>query len=166
MSEVTPTVERWLPLPGYEGFYEVSDLGRVRSHRRRGSSGRLKRFYMDPKDGYACLVLYARNEPGRRARVHVLVAQAFLGPRPDGYFVCHRDGDPANNRLENLYYGTPSDNVRDTMRHGRHWQVQKTHCPRGHPYSPENTRIWGPTGNHRKCRACERVRREERRAAA
>ncbi len=52
--------------------------------------------------------------------VHVLVLETFVGPRPDPKAEgCHRDGDPANNQLENLYWGTHADNVADRERHGR-----------------------------------------------
>lgn len=51
--------------------------------------------------------------------VHVLVARYFIGPRPEGFLVCHRDDDPNNNRVENLYYGTDSQNWADSSRNGR-----------------------------------------------
>ena len=50
---------------------------------------------------------------------HQLVALAWIGPRPDGMHVCHWDGDPQNNNVENLRYDTPSGNAMDTIRHGR-----------------------------------------------
>lgn len=48
----------------------------------------------------------------------MLVMLAFVGPRPDGLDVCHGNGNPADNRLENLRYGTRSENMRDALRHG------------------------------------------------
>jgi hypothetical protein len=51
--------------------------------------------------------------------VHRLVLEAFVGPCPPGYQCCHWDGDPGNNHLENLRWGTPKDNADDTLRHGR-----------------------------------------------
>jgi hypothetical protein len=71
--------------------------------------------------------------------VHVLVAAAFLGPCPDGQEVRHLDGDKLNNCLDNLIYGTRSENNLDTVRHGHHKKgLPKTHCSHGHEYTPEN----------------------------
>lgn len=50
--------------------------------------------------------------------IHRLVLEAFVGPRPDGLEARHRDGDPTNNRLDNLLWGTSSDNENDKRRHG------------------------------------------------
>lgn len=50
--------------------------------------------------------------------MHHVVAHEFLGPRPEGTFVCHIDGDATNNKASNLYYGTPKENMADAMRHG------------------------------------------------
>lgn len=97
--------ERWLPVPGSEG-YEVSDQGRVRNAR----TGRLLAGHSDR--GYRRVNLGA----ARRARVHELVLLAFVGPRPEGL---HGDGDRANNALANLRWGTRAENCADTVRHGR-----------------------------------------------
>lgn len=47
-----------------------------------------------------------------------LVAESFLGKRPDGLFVLHKDGNPSNNEVANLYYGNQSQNMKDAVRHG------------------------------------------------
>jgi hypothetical protein len=52
-------------------------------------------------------------------RIHRLVLEAFVGPCPEGHIGCHGDGDPTNNRLENLRWGTHQANADDTLRHGR-----------------------------------------------
>lgn len=122
--------ERWLPVLGFEGHYEVSDLGRVRSvartlrYEQRTASGRLitkTRHHparvLQPgtvKSGHQ-LVMLGRGHP---RLVHRLVLDAFVGPRPPGMEALHGDGDPANNRLRNLRWGTRSENVRDAIRHG------------------------------------------------
>ena len=51
----------------------------------------------------------------RQVVIHRLVAEHFLGERPEGYFVCHKDGNSKNNRADNLYYGTPSQNTLDYL---------------------------------------------------
>ena len=152
MSDVTP--ERWLPVDGYEGFYEVSSLGRVRSVPRRVSNGmrggRILRTATG-RHGHLHLGLSRENRV-RTFTVHVLVARAFLGPRPAGMEIRHLDGDAGNNVPENLRYGTHGENEADKVRHGTHRNGRKTHCPQGHEYTPENTYLY-PSGG-RGCRAC------------
>ncbi len=142
------TPETWLPVPHWPN-YEVSDHGRVRNVSR----DRLMRPYLS--EGYPQVSL--SDKPRRwRVRVHTLVALAFIGPKPaPGLEIRHLDGDRLNNVPGNLAWGTHLENVRDMMRQGRHWQVVKTHCPSGHPYDEDNTRLYG---GHRYCRACRRVR--------
>lgn len=88
--------------------------------------------------------------------VHRLVALAFIGPCPEGMEVLHINGEPDDNRLENLRYGTRAENVADTIRHGRHPWAGRSACPNGHDYTPENTAI--VPGNKsrpkRRCRTC------------
>lgn len=124
MSETTP--ERWLPVPGYEGFYEVSDLGRVRSlpHRdRRGifHHGIVRKPQRAGK-GYMALGLSAHGVITARY-VHHLVTLAFLGECPPGQEILHGDDNRANNRLDNLRYDTHRANqaeavARDRTAHG------------------------------------------------
>ncbi len=125
--------EHWLPVPGLEGWYDVSLAGRVRSWVERvrddrgrvGTTGRrLRRPFMlagraRTAAGYPAVNL---GIPGRRRRawcVHWLVLLAFRGPRPSGFCSRHLDGSRENNRLENLVYGTAKENTADTKRHGR-----------------------------------------------
>lgn len=115
------TTEEWLPVPGYE-HYEVSRTGRVRSKDRRVGSRNLLRRGMELKAsvgelGYPKAVLYCEGKP-RTFRVHSLVMLAFVGARPHGLVTRHLDGDPSNNCLENLTYGTQSENMLDAVGHG------------------------------------------------
>lgn len=102
-------------------LHEVSSLGRVRSWAvpgflgRRSQNPRLLSLKPD-RSGYPRVHL----GKSLRESVHVLVAVAFHGPKPDGCDVVrHLDGDPQNNRPENLAWGTYAENVADTTRHGR-----------------------------------------------
>ena len=111
--------EVWEDVPGFEGLYRVSSHGRVLScHVGRGRGLRL--MASSPgKDGHLKLSLCS---PKRRwyCKVHQIVMLAFVGERPVGKtLICHTDGDPANNHLSNLRYGTMADNMADTIRHGR-----------------------------------------------
>ncbi len=107
--------ELWKEVPGYEGYYAVSDMGRVADMLREMA---LLRQYA--YDGYPHVYLSTPARPFAVPKVHTLVLTAFVGPRPGGMGCCHYDGDKTNNRLENLRWDTPKSNARDTARHGRH----------------------------------------------
>lgn len=155
------TEERWLPIPGYEGFYEVSDLGRVRSvdrtfvtarGQRRTYKGKLLKPYL-ANNGYLTVGLKRQCSVKRRT-IHSLVVEAFIGPRPDGMEVLHRDGNKTNPVLTNLHYGTKSENAYDTVRHGAHVRANRTHCPRGHELVKPNLVVSHMKRGQRECRAC------------
>lgn len=161
-------MERWLPVPNYEGIYEVSSLGRIRSLDRidslgRALYGRVLKQRAD-RDGY--LQIHAGGSPRRVLRVHRLVLLAFVGPPPaDATEALHGDGNPSNNRLTNLRWGTSSENKIDSVLHGTHNNTAKTHCPSGHPYDEGNT-YFHPITNNRACRECNRTRSAQMRKAA
>lgn len=120
---MTASLERWLPIPGYEGLYEVSDLGRVRWVRARKSIGtaafRLKSPEID-QHGYLRLSLF-RDGASKHHFVHHLVAEAFIGPRPsEEMHCCHSDGNSLNNTPQNLKWDSIYDNRADRVRHGTH----------------------------------------------
>ena len=158
---MNPTQERWLPIPGYEGYYEVSDHGNVRSLNRwvLRADGRSHHYSGNPlvqsvdRDGYRFVKL---NRDGKRRCkfVHRLVVEAFIGPVPEGLVCCHNDNDPSNNHLTNIRVDTQSSNLMDKIRFGTDSNASKTHCLRGHPFDAENTRI--VRGRHRQCRTCAR----------
>ena len=119
-------METWRAIPGYEGVYEVSDRGRVRSLarvvvRRNGRQQTLPARVLAGKItewGYRVYHLRSRDKQGRIWPGHRAVLEAFVGPRPPGMECRHLDGDPATNRLVNLVWGTHVANVRDTTIHG------------------------------------------------
>lgn len=107
--------EIWEPIEGYEGLYEVSNLGRVRSLEFRNGSGTHKRVrYLNSTDnghGYKIIGLKV-NGKRKNHYVHRLVAMAFI-PNPDNLPVIdHIDHDRANNSATNLRWMTQGDNVR------------------------------------------------------
>ena len=113
--------ELWHPVLGYESFYQVSNLGRVWSIR----ANRVMKPVMADRR-YQAVNLYARGKRPKMRKVHQLVAEAFIGPRPDGLLCLHRDDDKTNNTAENLYWGTPSQNNSDCNRNGRHHMLDMT----------------------------------------
>ena len=119
--------EQWRDIPGYEGFYQVSNIGRVRSVDRaivRPTSryvvrGRVIKPQRRDKYGHQTVSLW-KNNKGKTAQVHALVMLAFVGERPDGMETRHLNGDPTDNRLENLAYGTKAENMEDAAKLGRY----------------------------------------------
>jgi len=152
-------VTEWKDIPGYEGFYQVSDQGQVKSVERIGVNGtfvpeRILRPDTANPGRYERVTLF--GGPSRqRCQVHRLVMLAFIGPCPEGLECCHNDGHPGNNALSNLRYDTKSANARDRRRHGSDYELNRTHCPEGHPYDGENTFI---KDGSRNCRECGRIR--------
>lgn len=166
----------WAPIPGMEGRFEVSNKGDVRSLRNRRN-----RVLTVSDKGYHTLKL-PRLSAGRTwktYKVHILVLEAFVGPRPEGFVARHLNDDKTDNRVENLKWGTYLENLEDAVRNGRrvgvgglttpskqfspptpknpnHHNSRKTHCRRGHEYAGDN--LWVDARGDRYCRVCIRIR--------
>ena len=144
-----------MSIAGYEGLYEVSDAGRIRSKRRSGSSGGVLRPMVRP-DGRMRVAL-SKNGVVTDFLLHRVVLEAFRGPCPEGMEACHSDDDPSNNNLSNLRWDTHANNVNDRRRNGKMRGAPKntTHCRTGrHPWVPEN--IYNAPNGSRYCRECVR----------
>ncbi|WP_423196750.1 MULTISPECIES: NUMOD4 motif-containing HNH endonuclease [unclassified Cupriavidus] len=114
-----PTGAVWKPVPGYEGRYEVSDAGHVRSlSSYRATSGGILATWVQNK-GYHYVTLRSANGTKKSFAVHRLVLEAFVGPRPAGKQAAHADGNPAHNSLTNLRWATAKENIADRTAHGR-----------------------------------------------
>lgn len=136
-------MEEWKPVAGFEGVYEISDGGSVRS-----KNGLLAVTFS--ADGYGRVSFKAGGKRVGRT-IHRVVLEAFVGLRPAGYHARHLNGDKSDNRLSNLRWGTVAENCQDTKDHGHNCSLNRTHCPRGHSYSGWNL---GNKEGGRKCRAC------------
>lgn len=153
--------EEWLPISEYEGHYEVSSLGRVRSLdrliNRNGRPATLRgtelHASVNPVTGYASVNLW-RDGVRRYRHVHRLVAETFLGDPLPGQEVCHANGVREDNRLVNLRWGTSGENHLDAVAGGTHFNARKDVCNRGHPYTPENTYSPPSRPTWRQCRVC------------
>ena len=112
--------ERWLPVIGWEEFYLVSDQGRVRSLERKTAAGVMGGQILKPHPigGRYLAVNLAGDGRRKKEAVHRLVAAAFIGPRPAGQQVRHKDGNEQHNAATNLEYGTSKQNHHDRKRHG------------------------------------------------
>jgi hypothetical protein len=158
MSDVS---ERWLPVVGFEGYYEVSSYGRVRGVERviwtRNQWGEHER-HLPARELTPVVsrryrkVQLSTQQKQSQSPIHRLVAEAFIGPRPHGMHTCHNDGDNFNNRADNLRYDTPKANVADSIRQGRREPKLKTHCKWGHPFDDDNTGYLGK--GTRYCKTC------------
>ena len=122
--------EIWKAIPGYEGFYEASTHGNLRAldrivvEKTTGKVKKLKARYLtrhrkqrnaNQKEYYmACL---CKDGKAAYHYFHTLIALTFIGPRPEGTEICHGDGNRLNNAVENLRYGTITENRWDSHKH-------------------------------------------------
>ncbi|PBC38528.1 hypothetical protein CJ179_38685 [Rhodococcus sp. ACS1] len=158
-------IEIWKPVVDFEGLYEVSVNGRVRSLDREvvrsdGKTLAIRGQMITPwiNEGGYLRVNLADGGKRVKPKLHRLVLAAFVGPCPEGMEGCHDDGNPLNNVLSNLFWGTHSRNIQDQVRHGTHNQASKEACPRGHALREPNLASADLRRGKRSCRACGRAR--------
>jgi hypothetical protein len=143
------TIELWRDVPGWEGLYRVSDRGRVKSLPRTVRRGRGNGYvYTFPGKilqtsgkheigGYPTIKLVGKNRKRQTTRIHTLVLTAFVGPRPKGMECCHfPDGNPQNNKLENLSWGTNKENKSHRLIHGT--DARGIKCPTAKLSNPDS----------------------------
>ena len=122
-------MEEWRDISGWETFYQVSNLGRVKSlartipvrrvgYRWRRIKERVLIQRPLPKHGHRIVILN-RMATSQTLLVHRLVLQAFVGPCPAGMQCRHYpDRNPGNNQVDNLRWGTGVENMQDAREHG------------------------------------------------
>ena len=154
--------ERWLPVLGFEGLYEVSDHGRVRSLPREVRNGRgtwvAGGALLNPtvdRNGRRVVSLSVHNRATSRL-VYRMVLESFVGPRPAGMEACHGDGNPGNDHLSNLRWDTHESNMQDMRAHGTNRNTQKTRCKHGHPLDAPNLKPAQAAKGGRSCLSCAR----------
>ncbi len=127
MTEIAwgPTGELvWKPIEGFEGRYDVSSDGNVRSWLKLGrgmyflEEPRLVKKTINPRSRYRQVNLLDEDGKSRSFTVHRLVLETFVGEPEEGFEAAHLDGDKSNNRLENLAWKTRSENMQDKREHG------------------------------------------------
>lgn len=127
--------ETWLPVMGYEGLYEVSNMGNFRSLDRivPHNEGKLLRkmkgkILVKTKDKLGRnYINFSKNGKTNKVRAHLIVAKHFIGPNPNRLDVCHNDGDNSNNCVTNLRYDTHKSNMEDMANHGRSQRGEKNY---------------------------------------
>ena len=102
--------EIWKDVPSLNGHYQVSNVGNVRRIMCRPVKGCLNAM------GYKQITSHAPGHGKKTRTVHSMVAEAFIGERPEAAHIAHWNGDRADNRVENLRYATPKENVGDDRR--------------------------------------------------
>lgn len=108
--------------------------------------------FINPSSGYGVFRMEKQQMGAHRASYLL-----HTGPIPDGMVVRHRCDNPICVNPAHLLVGTDFDNMRDMALRGRGWQQLKTHCPKGHEYTPENTYIQPSKPNFRFCRICKKA---------
>lgn len=136
--------EEWRNIPDFPG-YQVSNYGRVKSlerisprfdtvrkvHRPIKIKEKIRKQYFMPDrstdSGRYSAAVTSLSIDGmvKTMRIHTLVMLSFVGPRPENMECCHFDGNPLNNRLDNLRWGTSKDNKADSIRHGTFWPINR-----------------------------------------
>lgn len=116
------TLENWKPIIGYEGRYEISDLGRVKSYYYRGFKRKIPRIIngcINPSTGYRQVELSDKNAKPKTWFIHRLILLAFVGKPPTtSHLVAHNDGIRTNSILSNLRWATGKENEADKKLHG------------------------------------------------
>lgn len=110
-------MEHWKSIPEYEGLYEASDLGRIRSLPRATTSGKILKPYVNKHNGY-CYVTLSKNNVRKQKRVHKLVMISFCEIDESRPQINHVDGDKTNNKLDNLKWCTQSENMKHAYENG------------------------------------------------
>jgi len=125
-------MEVWKPIPNTDSLYDVSDQGRIRSW-VNGRYGRRKTpMDLSPgadSGGYKTVQLRIGAGKYRAKRLHVLILETFVGPCPVGQLCRHLNGDPSDNRLVNLSWGSYAENTRDMQEHGTSNYLRGTDTP-------------------------------------
>lgn len=107
--------EQWKHIDGFDGVYEVSDCGRVRSFNRQSRQGAILSQGWKGNLKYKVVVL-SKNGVTTHFKIHRLVLETFVGPCPDGMEACHNNGINTDNRLSNLRWDSHAENIRDKKR--------------------------------------------------
>ena len=153
MRRMTMT-EKWCDVAGYEGLYQVSDFGRVRSLDRTTirSDGKICHYRGKLLKISPCVageysgVTFSVDGVCRTMLIHRLMLLSFVGPPAEGEECRHLDGNGRNNCLENLKWGTSKENAADSIRHGTFVRGEKVWCSRLRELDVHAIRFWAKAG--------------------
>ena len=106
--------EEWKWIKGYEGLYQISNFGRVKSFHKNKIDGEI--LSIKNSKGWYLTIPLRGNGVRRTVRIHQLVAETFIGEIPKGYHVHHKDGNKQNNKVTNLEIIHPKQHNLETMK--------------------------------------------------
>lgn len=159
--------EEWRPVPGWEGYYEASNRGRIRSLDRiipkqggqyQKIEGKILKGWRSNKGDI--VVSLRRKSKDKTLPIARLVLETFEGPLPDGVEIRHLNGNVRNNNLSNLGRVLPFQNSPNVDIEGANRKAKRTHCKRGHEFNATNTfYVKHNSETRRRCRACEFTRK-------
>lgn len=141
----------WHVIPGFSR-YEITREGEVRNRET------LRVLRGHPVRGYPAFRIERDDAQVKQPYLHTLLLITFVGPKGPGEVCRHLDGNKLNHSLDNLRWGTETENMYDLVRHGNHAMAKKTHCPKGHPYDEANTYVIASRPTARYCLICNRAR--------
>lgn len=120
-------MEKWKPISGYEGLYEVSSLGRIKSFHKDKINGKIMKLFTEKLShtNYKCLTLVDNFGNKKQFRVHRIVAEIFIENPNDKRFVNHIDNNGENNNILNLEWCTQSENIQHSHNQNRQDQIYK-----------------------------------------
>jgi hypothetical protein len=122
---------RWVPVYGHEGRYEINEDGVIRSLQFKGKPRvppKTISVWIRKGQGNYVTVSLSKDGVNRTRYLQQVVLESFVGPRPEGMDACHNDGNPLNNHISNLRWGTKSENQRDRLKHGTDNRGEKHHA--------------------------------------
>lgn len=138
------------PIPGFEGLYEASEQGFI-------YSCRAERELKGCKQGEYLVVSLSVSGVKTNIGVHRAVLMAFQGtPPPDKPQALHSNGNPLDNRRDNLRWGSAAENMADKLAHGRNHYARREQCSRGHTYTESS--VYEVQGG-RQCKICSKLRK-------
>ena len=154
-------METWVAVPGYEGWYEISDHGRVKSLKRMHHGLCTDHRILIPllyRKGYlkTHFATCGGTRSIKRVFLHRAVYEAFHGPIPDGLTINHKDGNKANNRLDNLEVATMRQQTDHAIANGLRYQTENGERRRTATITDETARaIFRLYDEGRGTRICE-----------
>lgn len=101
--------ELWKDVPGYEGLYQASNMGRIKSLKREGTTGKYLKCFVNNQNGYVYVTL-SKNNRSKTYSMHRLVWITFVGSIPEGMQINHLSEDKTDCSLSNLSLVTPKEN--------------------------------------------------------
>jgi len=143
--------EIWKPIPSYEGLYEISNTGKIKSLPKSGSGNSLSEKIMNDFDngkGYRYITLTNKTKR-RNFYVHRLLAESFISNPGKKPFVNHLDGNKANNKLSNLEWSTESENMEHASVLGLLPSGEKNHLSKLKEIDIKQIRLLWQSGTHR-----------------